>query len=258
VSVAGDGRASVAFVIVRDQHRQDGHRVRLEWGAEGVGVLAADCAVVIIVDVLSFSTCVDVATARGVAVLPMPRADVATAAAAGAVLAGPRRSSGPSLSPSSLLALPHGTRLALPSPNGSTLCALAAATGSRSPVSATVLAGCLRNAAAVAAAADELAGSGAIGLVPAGERWPDGALRVAAEDLLGAAAIAAELDDRSPEAELAVVQFRAIADRLPDVLAAVSSGRELLAEGFADDVALSAALNASHTAPRLVDNLLTA
>jgi len=240
-------------MIVRDEHRQDGYRVRLEWGAEGVGVLAADCAVVVVVDVLSFTTSVDIATARGVAVLPMPRPDAAAAAAAGAVLAGPRRSSGPSLSPASLVALPGGTRLALPSPNGSTLCALAASIGG-----ATVLAGCLRNAAAVAAAADELAGGGAIGLVPAGERWPDGTLRVAAEDLLGAAAIAAGLDDLSPEAELAAVQFRAVADRLPEVLAAVSSGRELIADGFAEDVALAAALDVSDAAPRLVDGLLTA
>jgi 2-phosphosulfolactate phosphatase len=83
-------------------------------------------------------------------------------------------------------------------------------------------------------------------------------LRVAAEDLLGAAAIAAELGDRSPEAELAVTQFRAVADRLPELLAAVSSGRELIADGFADDVVLAAALNTSSTAPRLVDGLLTA
>ncbi|MGI5125190.1 2-phosphosulfolactate phosphatase [Pseudonocardia sp. CA-107938] len=238
-------------MIVRDEHRQRGHRVRLEWGAEGVGVLAADCAVVVVVDVLSFSTCVDVATARGVDVLPMPRRDAAAAEAAGAVLAGPRRSSGPSLSPASLRTLPGGTRLALPSPNGSTLCALAAATGT-----ATVFAGCLRNASAVAAAAAEVAGDGAIGLVPAGERWPDGTLRVAVEDLLGAAAIAAALDGRSPEAELAVAQFRAVADRLPAVLAELSSGRELVADGFAEDVAIAAAHDTSDTAPRLVDGLL--
>jgi 2-phosphosulfolactate phosphatase len=133
------------------------------------------------------------------------------------------------------------------------LCALAAASGT-----ATVLAGSLRNAAAVAAAAAELAGGGPIGLVPAGERWPDRTLRVAAEDLLGAAAIAAELDDLSAEAELAVTQFRAVADRLPDVLAAVSSGRELIADGFSEDVALAAALNVSDAAPRLIDGLLTA
>lgn len=241
-------------MIIRGEHRQLGHRVRLEWGAAGVAVLAADCAVVVVVDVLSFSTAVDVATGRGALVLPMPRADAGAAAAAGAVLAGPRRSPGPSLSPSSLVGLPAGSRLALPSPNGSTLCALAASTGT-----ATVLAGCLRNAAAVAAAADALAGTGAVGLVPAGERWPDGTLRPAAEDLLGAAAIAAGLADRSPEADLAVAQFAAVRHRLPDVLAAVSSGRELIADGFAADVALAAELDASTCAPVLrADGLIAA
>ncbi len=39
--------------------------IRCEWGIEGVERLAPDCDVVIIVDVLSFSTSVDVATRQG-------------------------------------------------------------------------------------------------------------------------------------------------------------------------------------------------
>ncbi|CAA9416232.1 MAG: hypothetical protein AVDCRST_MAG66-2408, partial [uncultured Pseudonocardia sp.] len=46
---------------IREEHRQRGHRVRLEWGAEGAALLAAECAVVVVVDVLSFGTSVDVA-----------------------------------------------------------------------------------------------------------------------------------------------------------------------------------------------------
>ena len=92
---------------------------------------------------------------------------------------------GPSLRPSSLLGLAAGTVLALPSPNGASLCAAAA----RHDV--VVLAGCLRNATAVATAAR--AAGGPIGVVPAGERWPDDTLRVAAEDALGAGAIIAAL-----------------------------------------------------------------
>ena len=42
-----------------------------------------------------------------------------------------------------------------------------------------MLAGCLRNAAAVAQAALSLAGAGAVGVVPAGEHWPDGSYRPA-------------------------------------------------------------------------------
>lgn len=242
---------------LRREHVQDGYDVRCEWGREGVALLGRLCAVVVVVDVLSFSTAVDVAVGRGAAVLPLPRRDeqaAAAAADAGAVLAGPRRGPGPTLSPSSLTALPAGTRLALPSPNGAALCALAAAGG------AHVLTGCLRNAAAVARTAQYLAAGGPVGLVPAGERWelPGEPMRPALEDALGAGAIAAVLPGAfSPEAELAAQGFAAARSRgLHGVLAASASGRELIGDGFAADVHLAAAADASDAAPRLRDGLL--
>jgi 2-phosphosulfolactate phosphatase len=240
----------------RPEHRQLAHRIRLEWGAPGLELLATDCAAVIIVDVLSFSTSVDIAVSRGASVLPQPSADLAAAArearARGALPAGPRAGAGPSLRPSSLLELAPGTRLALPSPNGATLCEAATGRGVR------VFAGCLRNASAVAAAA--LRVGGPIGLVPAGERWPDASLRVATEDLIGAGAIAAALPptDRSAEAELAACQFATARERgLDAVLAAVGSGQELIADGYAQDIRLAAAHNVSPHAPCLRDGLLT-
>ncbi|MHA6630541.1 2-phosphosulfolactate phosphatase [Pseudonocardia sichuanensis] len=237
--------------MTHSEHRQRAYPVRLEWGREGAAVLAADCAVVIVVDVLSFSTAVDVAVGRGAAVLPLRWADEHRALPPDVQLAGPRRGPGPSLSPASLVDLPAGTRLALPSPNGATLCAAVAASG------AVLLAGCLRNASAVAAAARAVGGP--IGIVPAGERWPDDTMRVAVEDALGAGAVAAALTDRSPEAELAVAQFRAAREQgLPDVLAATASGRELHAEGFAGDVTLAAAHDVSDVAPTLRDGMLAA
>ncbi len=245
---------------VRLEHRQREYRVRLEWGPTGVELLADECAVVIVVDVLSFCTSVDIAVGRGAAVLPQRWGDrvaaVSEATALGALPAGPRSGAGPSLRPSSLLELSAGTRLALPSPNGGTLCAIAADRG------AAVFAGCLRNASAVAAAAERAAAaSGSIGLVPAGERWPDGTLRVAAEDLIGAGAIAAALpaSSRSPEAELAVaLHVVAQARGLGAVLAGLSSGRELIADGFGPDVALAAAQDTSTAVPRLRGGLLGA
>lgn len=244
---------------MRREHVQDGYDVRLEWGREGVALLGAHCAVVVIVDVLSFCTAVDVAVERGAAVLPLPWGDeraLDAAQRAGAVLAGPRCARGFSLSPTSLHTVPAGTRLALPSPNGATLCALAQRTG------AHVLTGCLRNAAAIARTAHQLARGGPIGLVPAGERWklPGEPMRAALEDAVGAGAIADVLPGAfSPEAELAAAGFGAARSRgLHGVLAASASGRELAADGFAADVTLAAAYNASEVAPRLQGGVLTA
>jgi 2-phosphosulfolactate phosphatase len=117
---------------------QAGFDARLEWGVQGAVMLAKVCPVVAVVDVLRFTTAVEVAVARGALVLPHRWSDRA------AVPPGPF-----SLSPASLLAVPPETRLQLPSPNGATV-ALAAAAG------AVVLAGCLRNASAVARAARDL------------------------------------------------------------------------------------------------------
>jgi 2-phosphosulfolactate phosphatase len=256
VTLLGANHAGRRFLVVpaappRPEHRQRAYEVRLEWGREGAALLAAECAVVIVVDVLSFTTAVDVAVGRGAAVLPLRSAERDQPLPPDVIRAGPRRGPGPSLSPASLVGLPAGTRLGLPSPNGATLCAAVAATG------AVLLAGCLRNASAVAAAARAVGGP--VGIVPAGERWPDDTMRVAVEDAIGAGAIAAALPGRSPEAELAAAQFVATRDRgVGEVLAATSSGRELHAEGFTADVELAAALDVSTAVPRLRDGLLQA
>lgn len=239
---------------------QHDYGLRLEWGVEGVATLAPDCAVLVVVDVLSFSTTVSVAIERGAAVLPLAWRDESAAVAAcsaGAVLAVDRREPGWSLAPSSLRTLPAGTTLALASPNGATLTTTAAGLGCR------VLAGCLRNVTAVAAMAGRLAGGGAIAVVPAGERWrlPDAPLRPALEDLLGAGALAErllELGHRpaSPEAQAAVAAFRAVRrDGLAAALAGCASGRELQTEGFGADVALAAGYDVCDQASLLRDGI---
>src|SRR5205085_6785325 len=105
-----------------DQHD---YTVRMEWGAAGVRALAVT-GTFVVVDVLSFSTCVTVAIDRGAFVLPYRWDDQNAPAYAvehAAVLAGRRGDPGCeySLSPESLLNIRSGLRLVLPSPNGSTL-----------------------------------------------------------------------------------------------------------------------------------------
>ena len=227
--------------------------VELEWGAAGARALGARCDVLIVVDVLSFSSAVDVAVSRGASVLPYPRYDDSAAEFAaehGALLASNRRRGTAeqpySLSPSTLLRLPPGSRLVLPSPNGSAISAAAGAGGR------PVVAGCLRNAAAVAAA---VRGAHRVGVVAAGERWPDGALRVAFEDLVGAGGIVARLPSEgwSPEARAAAVAFTDVADTLEAQILVCPSGRELIDIGFEEDVRLAAALDASGCVPRLIE-----
>ncbi|MCM3922324.1 hypothetical protein ND748_11725, partial [Frankia sp. AiPs1] len=124
-------------------------RLRFGWGGEDLDVLAAPGGTVVIVDVLRFSTAVSVAVTRGARVWSCRRDDEDAprrAAELGAVLAAPGRGHPAgrwSLSPTDLGAIPAGTRLLLPSPNGSALSAAAA----RGP--ATPVAGCPRNATAV-------------------------------------------------------------------------------------------------------------
>lgn len=219
--------------------------IRFEWGLHGIETLRDDCKVLIIVDVLSFSTSVDIATSRGATVYPYRGEQAAEfAESLNAILADRRRNTQFSLSPHSLMELPIDTRLVLPSPNGSTL--------SLSTGDAATLAGCLRNAAAVARAAQNLGTP--IGVIAAGERWPDGSLRPSLEDMLGAGAIIHHLHGtHSPEAHAAEAVFLAHRKNLHDCLSTCGSGVELIDKGFPQDVALASALNASDNAPRLID-----
>ena len=233
---------------------QHGFAYRCEWGIEGLEALAAGSAVVIIVDVLRFTTAVTCALESGARVLPYRWNDAEAidyAAARQAVLAGRRELGEPSLSPTDLLTIAAGTRLVLPSPNGSAIAVRARELGV-----AHVLAGCLRNASAAALTARQLADGGAISIIAAGERRgsADGPLRPAIEDQLGAGAILAALDPSaamsaprcSPEAAGARAAFVAARPLLFDTLAASASGRELIARGWDDDVATSAALDVTN------------
>ncbi|MEM9832729.1 MAG: 2-phosphosulfolactate phosphatase [Bacteroidota bacterium] len=227
-------------------YNQAEFEIRLEWGLRGVEELAPVSDVVIIVDVLSFSTSVDIAVSRAAEVYPYRWKDetaVEYAQSLNAVLAyGRDTQSVYSLSPSSLTNLPFNTKLVLPSPNGSTL---SLATGST-----PTLAGCLRNARAVAEYASTVGNS--VAVIPAGERWADQTLRPAVEDLIGAGAIIDHLNGTlSPESKSALAVFELAESQLLPWLQESSSGKELIARGYEADIHLANELNVSRQVPIL-------
>jgi 2-phosphosulfolactate phosphatase len=215
------------------------------------------CAALVVVDVLSFTTSVDIAVGRGMRVHPFPWGDQAEAYARriGAAVAAGRGAVTPecpwSLSPEALRSAPVVADLVLPSPNGSAVCAAASATG------LPVIAGAVRNAPAVAAwLLDQGYGSAAapVGVVAAGEHWPDGSLRPCVEDLLGAAAILDGLAGASGGLSVEAAVCLAALASVPDVAAAIrgcASGRELAVRGYAADVELSVRAGVSSVVPML-------
>jgi 2-phosphosulfolactate phosphatase len=234
-------------------YQQEGYTLRFDWGVEGLQALLPVSDVIVIVDVLSFCSAVDIAAGRGAWVYPASRhdsqAEELARAVGGIVAVKAAAQGGYSLAPSSLLEIPAGTRLILPSLNGATL--------SRQTAATPTLAGCLRNAGAVARAARRLGSH--ISVIAAGERWPDGGLRPALEDFLGAGAILAGLDGPlSPEAQSAIAAFQGLRQQLAASLMACASGREQVERGRMRDVDLAAALNASECAPMLQDGAFLA
>src|ERR1044071_2146413 len=107
---------------------QSEFNIRCEWGEKGVALLAPLSDVLIIVDVLSFSTAVEIATSQGAVVFPYRWKDKTAYEFAESVngeVAAKGNVNNFSLSPASLANLPADRRLVLPSPNGSTLSLLA-------------------------------------------------------------------------------------------------------------------------------------
>ncbi|AEB42197.1 2-phosphosulfolactate phosphatase [Micromonospora maris] len=244
-------------------HAQSGSGARFDWGLAGAAELGRVCAVLVVVDVLSFTTTVEVAVGRGMRVHPFPWGEQAAeyARRVGAVPAAGRRQVTPehpwSLSPAALSRAPVVSDLVLPSPNGSAISAAASATG------VPVVVGNLRNARAVGrwlltqgyGSTDE-----PIGVIAAGEQWPDGSLRPSVEDQLGAASVLDALSGvpggLSVEAAVALAALASI----PDVPAAIRgsvSGRELIGGGFAEDVEIAVRVDSSAVVPLLRQGVFT-
>ncbi len=238
----------------------DGCGVRLGWGLEGALALAPSSDVVVVVDVISFSTTVTVALERGCTVFPCPWDESrarALAASQGAVMAVARArvdAEHPySLSPVTLSRAPAGARVVLPSPNGGAIVSALGELGAR------VLVGGPRNAYAVARLARRW--GPVISVIAAGERsggsWVDPAL----EDLLGAGAVIDGLRRRrrSPEAVAAAAAFLSARRRgLRLTLRECVSGRELRRRGLDEELEFASPLNVTSVVPVLRQGALVA
>lgn len=206
-----------------DQRR---YQVRMEWGAAGLARLAPS-DVVVVVDVLRFSTTVTDAVARGDAVpldesahaVSLNGAAVAEAAeAAGAVV---------------LLGCLRNARAV----------AHAVMSEQRRRGDRTSIA---------VIAAGELAG-----------RDAGAPLRFSVEDQLGAGAVvdalgALGIDHTSPEAAAACESFRGLRSAVRHLLTASGSGQELVDQGRRDEVMAAAAVDAESVVPVLRDGVFSA
>ncbi|MHB8513474.1 MAG: 2-phosphosulfolactate phosphatase [Actinomycetota bacterium] len=238
-----------------DQH---GYSARCEWGPEGAKQLIEGSDVIVVVDVISSTTCITIGVERGAFVFPYRFKDDSAkefAQSLGATLAVHREDMNEdhpfSLSPGSFMQARPGDRIVLPSPNGATIALLAES--ARKPI----LAGCLRNATAVARAARSI--GKIVTVIAAGERWfrSDDSLRPALEDQIGCGAILRSFDDRSPEANAAVAVFEAARTDLSNQVMSCASGREVAERGFAQDATIAAELDVSDCVPILKDGSFT-
>lgn len=211
---------------------QSRYQVRLEWGDDGLARLATS-DVVVVVDVLRFSSTVTTRVAAGGAV--------------------------------PLDAAAHAVSL-----NGAATCRAAAALD---PAPIVLLGCLRNASAVAEAIADEQRRRGArtsIALIAGGELVPADAgaaartaRRFAVEDLLGAGAIVDALgvrgiDHTSPEAAAAGEAFRGLRAATRHLLAASGSGQELAERGAHDEVHAAAELDASTAVPVLREGVFVA
>lgn len=230
-------------------------RCQLEWGPEAAENAARRGDVVVIVDVLSFSSAVVTAVQHGGYIYPCSQGDdPRQAARAVGAEAAVRRTEVPakgrySLSPLTYLEMTAGTGVVLASPNG----AVCSRCAEQAPL---VVVGCFLNAQATARALDEMltGGSGSVTLIACGEVENDAAgkrrRRWAVEDYLGAGAILSYMmAAKSADARVCERAFSASRDELAAILRESPSGDELIRQGFAADVEFVSRLNVYDVVP---------
>ncbi|WP_409271021.1 2-phosphosulfolactate phosphatase [Neobacillus sp. SCS-31] len=237
---------------------QASYPVKVEWGRRGAREAAQRGDIVIVVDVLSFSSTVATALRAGCDIYPYPPHLDGKAYAVqigGEYILGRSEAAKlgkATLSPISFTPSHKGKKFVLTSLNGA-FCTWIA------DMVPALLIGSLLNADAAAMAANKIREQikADITVIPCGEQWNapeenEDTLRPSIEDYLGAGAILSLLEgEKSPEAEVCIGAFQSAKDRLSDLIWDCGSGRELRAKGFEADVIYCSRLNAFSTVPLL-------
>ena len=227
----------------------------------GVRRVDPDVDVLIVVDVLSFTTAVEVALTHGLEVLPFGSGDAAAYATSEKAMVVGDPASGLAGSPTAIAEYSEAShsagRLLIPESSGSALCF------GLIEHPATVVAASLRNRTAVAewvlARQAEKGDRFRVAVIATGDERADG-IRFAAEDLLGAGAVIDALavvgiDYCSPEAAVATAAFGALKRATGHLISASVSGQEVLAMGLRSDIDLASEIDVSRTVPVLRGNL---
>jgi len=248
-------------------------QVHVEWGVPAARLAARRGDLVVLVDVLSFSTSVIEVVARACIAFCYSPEELDQAGGRDrvardhdAIVLSEQRSVSAgevSLSPASLQSLPLGRRVVMTSLNGGRCVADAAD-------APWVGIGALTNRTAVARRVERLLVAGVATrctIVPCAELWSGPFMasqvgdlsevsaplvRPSYEDLLGAGSIASAMGahvHRSVEASMAAAVFESHEGRVGEFLANCVSGRELIERGFAADVAIAAQLDARAVVP---------
>lgn len=238
-------------------------RCHMAWGRRGALEAARQGHILVVVDVLSFSTAVATAVQRGGMIYACSlETNVDELARRVGGEAAVNRREVPqkgrfSLSPPTFEALTPGTRVALASPNGATCSQYAR----QVPY---LFVGALVNARAVAAAVAEVmeAQSLPVTVLACGERWhtpsEDGSLRFALEDYLGVGAILSHLPYRkTSDAQVCEGAFRQAIGDLPELVRECESGQELYEKGFGEDVEWAVRLDVYDAVPWMWEEALT-
>ncbi|OOE14242.1 2-phosphosulfolactate phosphatase [Fictibacillus arsenicus] len=242
---------------------QSSYEIKVEWGIRGAREAAKREEILIIVDVLSFSSTVIAAMENEALIYPFPppineKANKYADQLDAELVVGREKAfktGKHSLSPNSFTAVDRGKSYVLCSLNG------AACVEAAKKIPALLL-GSLRNAEAVAEAALELKKKTGkpITIIACGERWEkasgnENELRPAIEDYLGAGAIISSFEGSlSPEAFVCKQAFQGSEHILSSLIRNCGSGRELAERGFAKDVDYCLQLNVSSIVPVLSGN----